>query len=199
ACPEPPGTRRLDSGPTPCLRSERAMHVARPRVLLGAKDRDLIADGEARLRRQLCTLLLLDLMFAPSSPVRERLAHDGIVDDSLTFLAMAEPTFGFAAVGGETDEPARFADALREVLCRPLPVAVESLERARRKTLGQYVRGFESARALAFGHAEQGLAGVRPFLVREILASITPEELAARQAELFAEDGVAVAAVVGEG
>ncbi len=48
-------------------RSERRLQVARGRVLLGAKDRTLAADGEARLRRHLQTALLLDLLLGAGS------------------------------------------------------------------------------------------------------------------------------------
>ena len=66
----------------------------------------------------------------------------------------------------------------------------------RRKTLGAYVRSFEVARAQAFAHAEQELAGVEPFRLHALLAQVTPHDLAARQRELFGEDAIAVATLV---
>jgi predicted Zn-dependent peptidase len=188
SCPE-------DLGRPPQARSERVLPVARARVLVGCKERSLVPDGEARMQRQLATVLLLDLMFAPSSPLRERLARDGIADDSLTYSAMAERTFGFVVVGGESEDPARLEAELRAAVGRPLLVAEADLARAKRKVFGHYVRGFESARALAFGHAEQELNGVPPFRLHGMLEGLTAATLAARQRELFAPDALASATV----
>jgi len=188
SCPE-------DLGPPARRRSERRMHVARPRVLVGAKEATLLVDGPARWQRDLLTRLLLDLLLGPASPARDELVRRGVADESLSHSYQSERTFGFAVVGGETEDPARLEAELRDVLQRPLEVGDGDLERLRRKTFGQYVRGFESARALTFAQAEQAAAGVLPFLLHDWLAAVTAEALAARQRELFTADALAVATV----
>lgn len=184
-----------DLGPPDRLRSERCMQVARPRVLLGVKDTTLVADGELRGRRDLATRVLLDLLLGPASAAREDLAQRQIADDSLSHSYLSERSFGFAVVGGESDDPGRLEAELRALLSRPLAIADDDIERVRRKVFGQYVRSFESARGVAFAQAEQAAADVRPFRLLDWLGELTPAVLAARQHELFGEGELAVATV----
>jgi predicted Zn-dependent peptidase len=192
ACP-------ADLGPPVQPRSDRLMHVARPRVLLGAKDTVLLADGDERGHRDLLTRVLLDLMLGPASMAREDLAQRGVVDDSLSFNYLSERTFGFAVVGGESEDPTRCERELRALLLAPIVADEADLERVRRKVFGQYVRGFESARGVAFAQAEQAAAGVPPFRVHDWLQAITPAALAARQRELFSATTLVAATVAPDG
>jgi predicted Zn-dependent peptidase len=169
--------------------------VARARVLLGAKETTLL-DGEAMARRHLLTTMLLDLLLGPAAPVRDELARQGIADDTLSCSALAERSFGFAVVGGETDDPERFTTAVREVLLRPATIGADDVERVRRKHLGAYVRGFEAARPQAFGHAEDELAGIAPFCMPRLLAGVCASDLQARQRELLTAEALAVASVL---
>lgn len=191
----PPSLCPADLGPPATRRTARRMQVARPRVMLGSKDGEPLVDGEARIRRQFLTRILLEHLLSPSSTRREDLAQRGLVDDSVSTSYMAERNFAFVVVGGESEDPAALEATLRDAVCTPLSMSDADLERARRRILGQYVRSFESVRGLAFAHAEQQLEGIAPFGLRERLASITRQEVEARQAELFAPERLAVAVV----
>lgn len=169
-------------------RSSRRMDVARPRLLIGFKDRTLIADPIARRRRELVTQVLLDRLFGGSSEVREALHERGLVDDSLSASYLSEATFGVAVVGCETERPNEVCDALADVMRTPPPIAEDDLERTRRKMLGRYVRSFDALQALAFAHADDALDGVEPFGVLGLVQSIRVEDVLARQRELCRRD-----------
>lgn len=193
--PAPQSRCPADLCPPVAARHDRTMQVARPRVLLGCKDPDLAVDVAGRLRRQLVTRLLLEGLFSPSADVRHDLAERGVVDDSLSYAYMAERSFGFVVLSGESEEPQLLEAELRAALSRPLPMTEVDLERMRRRVLGQYVRSFESARAMAFAHVDQALEGVPPFELLQRLRSITLDDLRSRHRELFATERLAVAQV----
>lgn len=172
------------------------MQVARPRVLLGVKERSLLADGEARGRRDLLTRVLLDLMLGPASAAREDLVQRGVADDTLSSSYLSERTFGFAVVGGESEDLDRLERELRVLLARPVAIDDADLARMRRKAFGQYVRSFEAARSLAFAQADQAAADVMPFRLLPWLEDVSVEALRARQDELFGRGEPAVARVV---
>lgn len=200
ACALAPGPppRRLaaeDLGPAATPLRERVMQVARPRVLLGYKDRDVLGDAELRARRQLTTRVLLDAFFARSSEIRAALRRRELVDDSLSCSYACEASFGFSAVRCETDDPERTADALRDALEASLDLDRDFLERERRKLLGQYVRSLESVRSLTFGLAEEALEGLPPLRVVDRMASIRDEDVLERAAEHVRPDSMAVAIV----
>ncbi len=185
-CPE-------DLGATEAGAARRKMQVARNKVLLGFKDRALEKDEEARLRQDLLTRVVLDRLFSGSSEIRDRMDREGLVDDSLSYLYTGERSFGFSAVGCETENPDQLVQALRDVMLASSPVDADHLERVRRKFLGQYLRSFESVRHTAFGHCQEELDGVPPFKALERMQSIELDEVRSRQETHFTADSFGVA------
>lgn len=182
----------------PVLRSwfERELQVPRSKVMLGFKDRDVVGDPEARLRRHLVTEILLDRLFSPSSEIREDLRRRGIVDDSLSFGYLSDFSFGFSSVSCESDDPRAAAEALRRTMLRPVELDEDYVDRVRRKMLGRYVRSFGSVRNLAFGQAQEALDDITPFRMLERFSSVTAADVVARQREHCREDSCAVAVAV---
>ncbi|MBK8977931.1 MAG: insulinase family protein [Planctomycetes bacterium] len=178
-----PSVFPADLDPPERTAGEVRMEVARPRLLLGFKDRALLDDPAAHARRELVTRILLDRQLGPSSDLRERLHREGLIDDSLSVSYMGERTFGFTVAVCETDRPDVVAPVLREALQSWLAIDAADLERVRRKVLGQYVRSFDSVRSLAFGHAEDALEGLAPFGTLARLASIGVDDVRDRQRE----------------
>lgn len=190
--PPPRGTRP-DFGPVAGGRAERVMPVARPKLLLGIKDRTPADTWQQRSMRHLATRALQDRLFAASSEVREQLHVRGIVDDSLGAGYHGEKTFAFATIGCETTDPARVEAALRVALRQPPPVDDDHLERLRRRHLGAFVRSCESMRAVAFGQAGEALDDVPPFAQQHLVTSLTPADVQQRQEQLLQDDAIAVA------
>lgn len=185
----------LDLGPPTARRHDRAMDVSRPRLLAGFKERALVDDPEARVRRDVVTRVLLDHLFGPASQTREALQQRGLVDDTLSASYTSEKRFGFAMFGCESDDPDASIEVLREAATAPVELTDDDLELVRRKMLGRYVRTFEATQHVAMGHCEEALEGLAPFGAIERLASVTVDEVRARQAELCDADSFAAAVV----
>ncbi len=184
-----------DLGAVATDRCDVTVGLARPRLRLGFKDRELVKSPQRRLRRDLVSRILLDQLFGGASEVREQLHRDGVVDDSLSFAYTGERSFGFAVVGCEADNPDLVGAALRAALVRPIEFDEQDLERVRRKLLGQYVRSFDSIRSMAFSHGEEALDDLEPFEMMARVRSIEVDEVRARQQELFRDDAFAMAVV----
>lgn len=198
ACPLPPGgpprtSLAADYGPIGGARRERGMAVARPKVLLGLKDRRPADDWRQRAVRRASTSVVLDRLFAPSSELREAMHRRGEVDDSLGAGYHGERGFAFATIGCEHDDPAAAEAALRRSLFAPVVFDGEQLERLRRRHLGSFVRGCESARGLAFAHAHEALDGAPPFHALGVLAALEVGDVEQRRAEVLREENLAVA------
>lgn len=163
------------------------MDVGRPKLLVGFKDRHVGGSGLDVLRREVTTQILLDLAFGPASPEFERLYERGLIDDSFGTEYTAERDFGFAVIGGDTDDP----DALhREILsvaqrAAKTPPDGEDLERIRRKYLGRFTQGFESLEVEAHALVTAPLRGIDPFASLELLKAVSPEDCSRRARELF--------------
>jgi predicted Zn-dependent peptidase len=190
APPVEPPTRRA-------ARVELALPVSRPRMLMGVKEREPVADGRGVSRRELQTRVLLDLLFGSSSAAYERLYSSGLIDETFSASYSADSSFGFGTLGGETDEPERLHDALVAVFeaGRRDGIDRRAFGRVRNKLLGGLLRGLDSVEQTAYLLLGESLRGLRPFEELELLATITPEDLETRLAELWHEDGVAVSVV----
>lgn len=191
-----PACERIDPsdfGPAATARVERTASVARPKVLLGLKERRATTDWRTRAERAAATMVVLDRRFAGSSELREDLHARGLVDDSLGAGYHGDRTFGFATVGCDTEDPARAEAAMREALFADVTFDERQLERLRRRQLGALVRSCESARALAAQHAAEELEGAPPFASMQVLQALTPDAVLARQRELVRDENLCVA------
>jgi predicted Zn-dependent peptidase len=182
-----------DRGPIGAARRERKMVVARPKVLIGVKDHTSGSDWQARTERAVRTNVVLDSMFATSSPLREAMHQRGEVDDSIGAGFMGDRTFAVTTLGCESENPAAAELSLRRALAQHVEYTDEHIERLRRRHLGGFVRGCESVRSLAFAHSAEQLDGAPPFHTLAILRDLTLASVAARSAELLSEDRLAVA------
>jgi predicted Zn-dependent peptidase len=194
--PAGPAPARLapeDRGPPVARERRRAMAVARPKVLLGLKDRTAPRDTAALLQRQLETRVLLERLFGVGSELREAMRREGSIDDTLSHGYHGERSFGFALCGCESDAPENAAAALSGALLQAQPFPADHLERMRRVFLGQFVRSFESSRSLAFGHCHEALEGVAPFSSFGRVQALTLDMVQARQVELCREENLSVA------
>ncbi len=141
-------------------RVRMALPVARPRLLLAFKDRPA-ANGRALLRRELASSLALDCLFGNSGSVYLKLYEQGLVDDTFSYSYTADRGYGFAMLGGETDDAAR----TRRILTRETSAALDKglsvaqFERVRNKVIGDYARAFNSPDRIAqmmVGHHMRG-------------------------------------------
>ncbi len=186
-----------DLGAVVTPRSRRSFDVARSRVLLGYKDRDLLDTVEGRLHRSLLSRILLDSLFGASSDLRETLRGQGLVDDTLSASYMSEADFGITAVGCECEDPEAVIASLQSVMLdeAAAPIESEQLRRVGRKVLGGYVRSFASVKGMAFSHAKEALQGTPPFENLQRMQAITLDELVARRRQHFVPDAFAAALV----
>ncbi len=178
-------------------RWEARLPVARPRLLLGIKERALGGDGRALLRRELSTRMLLDLLLGRSSRAWEELYGDGLVDESFAASYSTEESFGFSTVGGDTDEPERLEARLRETFQRARRDGFDeaAFRRLRNKLHGSLLRAVDSPEHVAFSLVSETFRGVRPFEELDVVGSIGPDDLRARLEEHVADEQIAVALV----
>jgi predicted Zn-dependent peptidase len=178
-------------------RAELRMPVARPRLLLGIKERPDEGQGPRLVRRELCTRILLDMLFGHSSVVHERLYAAGLIDESFAAHYSGDATFGFSTIGGETDHPEQLEDALREALSASLVSGLDpaAFGRVRNKLYGLLLRALDSPEQVAFMLLGSTFRGVSPLQELELLDTLTLEELHERLAGHLREESMAVAVV----
>lgn len=195
----PPHVRaRVDEPDGRCApRVELALPVARPRLLIGIKDRPEGCEGAPLLRRELVTRILLDALFGPSSAAYERLYEQGLVDETFSASYSAEASFGFSTLGGDTDDPDALEAALRDVLQRALREGVDpsAFRRVRNKLHGALLRAMDSPESVAMSLVGETLRGVPAFTELALFDTLSPDDLGRRLAEHVRDEAIAVSVV----
>jgi len=176
-------------------RLEEAFAVSRPHLWMGWRDPEGLADPQARLRNQIVSSMVLDLVFSDSSPWHEDLYQRGIIDDSFGAHFSSDTTWGYACVEGLSDDPERWLEGVQECVNRFAEQGPDeaAFQRMRRAAWGGAVSSSQTPASLASAHHGSLLNGLRPFAVLDLLEDIQLSEVAARAAEMFQESRRAVA------
>jgi len=178
-------------------RVELRLPVARPRLLLGIKDRPDGRGGADLLRRELVTRILLDALLGPSSSAYERLYEQGLVDETFSASYSAEASFGFSTIGGDTDDPDALEAALREVLRRAREQGVDpaAFRRVRNKLHGALLRAMDSPESVALTLVGETLRGVPAFTELSLFDTLSPQDIDRRLQEHVRDEALAVSVV----
>ncbi len=123
---------------------KETMAVSAPQFLIGAK-LDVIPSGEEALRQRLVAQLVLRLLVGSSSPFYTRLYAEGLLNRDFDYEAEFLAGTGTVFFGGESPEPERVLEELKEELKRLFRDGFEPerFERAKRASLGARLRGLE--------------------------------------------------------
>jgi predicted Zn-dependent peptidase len=184
---------REDAVECAALEMRAELDVARPKWMLGIKDRRVLADPRLRIRDEVATWLLLDALYSSSSPAHEKWLGSGVIDDAFGFDYVSEPSFGFVAIAAELDEaPATgAAPRIEELVLLEGRRAIErgisndDFERVRRKHVGRFLAGFDQLDSLASSFAEPAFLGLTPFDWLDVLESIERRDLEERARAIF--------------
>lgn len=177
-----------DLGPICRTESREKMDVARPKLLIGYKDLEVGGTGREMARRDLLTGIMLDMLFGRSSENHEKLYTDGVIDESFAADYTSDVSFGFAAVGGDTDEPERLEERIRDSIRQFVAGSgsVEAdFERIRNKLLGKFVGLFDAPESVAHSFAGGMFRDVTPFDILETLQQLEAGQIAERAGHLL--------------
>jgi predicted Zn-dependent peptidase len=139
--PEPPAVAQK--------RVEQRMPVATPLWMMGYKDDRVGLFGKDLLRRDLTMGLMWSLLLGPSSPLFNDLYQAGLINERFSAHYSSAPTYGLSQMGGETPDPERLESVLLQRLGSE-PLQQQSLDRLKRKEIGEFVGLFENLEELAF-------------------------------------------------
>lgn len=113
---------------------EIKMNVQSSKCLVGLKSAHPMNTGEALLKHELTINLILECLFGKSSSDYERIYEKGYIDETFSYDYTEEHGFGFVSVGGDTPEPDKLAEELKQVLFKAKEtITAEKLELARKK------------------------------------------------------------------
>ncbi|MBQ3038368.1 MAG: insulinase family protein [Clostridia bacterium] len=123
---------------------EVSLSVAMPKFMIGFKDTDTGYGGEKLLKKAIETEILLQMIFAKSSPLYEKLYGDGLISPDFYSEYSSQIDYSYTAIEGQSANPKAvyetIIDYLDELRENGLDKAV--FERAKKVIWGNYVRSY---------------------------------------------------------
>nr|WP_295971609.1 pitrilysin family protein [uncultured Bacillus sp.] len=175
------------------------MNVQTSKCLVGIKANRANINGAEMQKYELTLNIILDLLFGKSSDNYDQLYSAGLIDDSFFYDYSQEQGFGFAMIGGDTKDP----DQLEKKLANMLLAAKngtfftpESLERAKKKKIGAFLRAVNSPEYIANQFTRYTFNEMNLFDVVPTLERITLEDVKKTAADFIAEERFTVCQVV---
>jgi predicted Zn-dependent peptidase len=175
------------------------MNVQTSKTLLGIKALHVDQTGEMLLKNELTMNVLLDLLFGKSSENYNKLYDEGLVDETFSYDYTQEQGFGFAMVGGDTGEPDKLAERLKQVLLDAKQGSVfneEQLGRAKKKKIGAFLRAVNSPEYIANQFTRYAFNDMNLFDVVPTLEKITLQDVQKLASEVISEERFSVCQVI---
>jgi predicted Zn-dependent peptidase len=178
-------------------RVEHHLPVGLPKILIGFKEAETGLIGEALLKRELTTKLLLDIVFGTSSALYQKLYDSGMITENFDFDYSCERDYAYSIIGGDTPDPDRLAETIKQELAslQQAGIAEEDFERSKRKKIGMFLRSLNSVEFIANQFTSYKFNGNDLFSVVPVLESITREEVEERLKQHFQPEQMSVSIV----
>lgn len=160
--------------------------VSQPLFRIGFKDNTL-AEGDALLKKEIATELILESVFGRSSDLYMELYEEGLIDSSFDAETDQSKAYGFTLIGGESRNPEevyRRVKARLDALCQT-GIPSENLARARKVLISGNIRLYNSVERMGNAFIRQLMAGFSPLSFGDVVASVTDAEVNARLREHF--------------
>lgn len=174
---------------------EERLDVGAPLFMLGFKE--TYDTPERPLRERLQTDILLEMIAGNTSPLYRRLFDEGLINTQ--FGAEYFQGYGFASVlfSGESKDPQRVAQAIREEIARLRRDGLDrtAFERARRKLYGRVIMAFNDIEELANEMISAEFRNGGLFDEATLLREMTLEEISGRLETTLLEEYSALSVV----
>lgn len=175
------------------------MNVQTSKCLVGIKAENPTATGKEMLRTELSINAMLDMLFGKSAENYTELYGEGLIDDTFSYDYTQEQGFGFAMVGGDTNEPDKLAEKLQAMLTEAASgkgLSADSLERTKKKKIGAFLRAVNSPEYIANQFTRYAFNGMDLFDVVPVLEALTLDDIKNAAASLIAKERMTVCQVV---
>ncbi|MFD0049376.1 EF-P 5-aminopentanol modification-associated protein YfmH [Actinomycetes bacterium NPDC127524] len=193
--------RRFEEEPPEAAKKSQTirMNVQTPKVMMGVKAVNVNQSGKEMLKAELAANLLLEMLFGKSSPLHEELYNEGLIDQSFSYDYTQEQGFGFALVGGDTEQPEKLTEKLRTILLSAKTgkgISEESLSRTIKKKIGSFLRSLNSPEYIANQFTRYAFNDMNLFDVVPALEEISFKDIQKTAAELIDEDRITVCQIL---
>lgn len=174
------------------------MNVQSSKCLVGLKAKQADRSGEELLKHELSMNLILDMLFGKSSEKYTELYENGLIDDTFSYDYTEESGFGFAMIGGDTEQPDQLAEEIKRTLLQAKRdgIPANRLENAKKKKIGSFLRAINSPEYIANQFTRYSFNEMNLFDVVPTLEKLTNDDIHHTLNEMIDENLFSVCQVV---
>ena len=175
----------------------QSLAVSQPIVNIGYKDNYNNLSGRELLQRELTMELLLEMIFGRSESLYNSLYEEGLIDEKFSAGYVAECTYGYTLLGGETRDPeklhARILEGIEGV--RKKGIDESTFFRHRKKMQGEFLRSFNSLEFIANNYLAYRFRDIDFFEIYSLLGDISMSAVEKLLQEHFQEERHAISVI----
>lgn len=142
---------------------------------------------------------MLDLLFGKSGQHYNDLYREGLIDDTFSYDYSQESGFGFAMIGGDTSDPNKLAEKVKEILLQSTNGAnwdEAALQRSIKKKIGGFLRALNSPEYIANQFTRYSFNDMDLFQIVPFLEKLTLDDINEAAKELISEERMSVCQVL---
>ncbi len=176
---------------------EEEMMTSNPIFYMGFKDSNLGLVGEAEVRKDLLTNIILDMLFASSSSFYNELYDEGLIDSSFGSYFTGKTTYGHSLVVGESKKPREVYKRIISLIEKPVEEILleEDFKRIKSNEIGGFLMGLNSIEYIANNFIDMYFSGFMISDYLDLLESISYKELVERFEEHFTKENVVLSII----
>ncbi|TXC91891.1 insulinase family protein [Metabacillus litoralis] len=155
------------------------MNVQSSKCLVGLKAKNPKRVGKELLKYELSMNIILDMLFSKSSNHYEELYGEGLIDDTFSYDYTEEKGFGFAMIGGDTNNPDLLAEKIKNILITAKKDGGDfsQFDATKKKKIGSFLRAVNSPEYIANQFTRYAFNDMNLFDVVPTLESLTKEDI----------------------
>ncbi|MGF7058799.1 EF-P 5-aminopentanol modification-associated protein YfmH [Brassicibacter mesophilus] len=127
------------------------LSVSTPIFNIGYKDTDIGYDGDKLIHKEICTNILLEMLFGNSSEFFQQLYDEGLITNSFGSQYVGNKDYGYSIIGGESESPKTVLERIEHYIknTREKGLSKEDFNRIKKKLIGYHLMELNSIEYIA--------------------------------------------------
>jgi len=130
---------------------EDKLNVSTPLFNIGYKDIDIGYDGDKLIHKEICTYILLEMLFGNSSEFFQHLYEEGLINNSFGSQYIGNKDYGYSIIGGESESPKTVLERVEDYIknIKEKGLSERNFKRIKKKLTGYHLMELNSIEYIA--------------------------------------------------
>ncbi|MBF8982253.1 insulinase family protein [Lutibacter sp. B2] len=176
---------------------EENLDVSIPLFNIAFKDTDNSTDAKEVLKKEICTKIILGMLFSRSSDLYSTLYEEGLINDTFSSEYTGELNYGYSMMGGESKNPKLVLERVLEYIKNVKENNLDNsdFERVKKKLIGKHLSYYNSIEYIATTFVSYYFKGINIFEYTDELKNIKFEDIQKRLNDHFNEENSVISII----